>query len=271
MTTNPLATLTESTSKISEDISPAKAAYILSQILERVGYDEQFFENTVEEVSPSEQEDAIKTLSDMIGGVYSGKSYEESILTALYEAEKRAEEIDDKTAPLLLVEDRETSPSTQPSSVDEVDSSPAFVSDAIEEVSTLTEQEKTSANYHQQNTEDIHRYVIPLVLARLIKEGSAIESKDAEGLRTRLYESEKFTATLKVTTGGEQLLTLDRNAPLENEEARALEAIRESSQLRFEIIINNFTQQELEKIKMIALQEAQKASQKDSQQGELGN
>ena len=269
MTTNPLATLTETTHKISEDISPAKAAYILSQILEKVGYDEQSFENTVEEVSPSEQEDAIKTLSKMIGGVNSGKSYEESILTALYEAEKRAEEIAHRTAPLLLAEDRETSPSTQPDSVDEVDSSPAFVPDVVESVSTLTEQEKTSANHHQQNTEEIHRYVIPLVLTRLIKEGLAIESEDDEGLSSRVYESEKFTATLKVTPGGEQLLTLDRNALIENEEARALEATRESSQLRFEIIINNFTQQELDKIKAIAIQEAQKASQRE-QLEELG-
>lgn len=42
MIANSLATLTETTSKISEDISPAKAAYILSQILERVGYDKQY-------------------------------------------------------------------------------------------------------------------------------------------------------------------------------------------------------------------------------------
>jgi hypothetical protein len=271
MATNSLVTLAETTSKISEDISPAKAAYILSQILDKVGYDEQSFEKIAEEVSPSEQEDAIRTLSEIIGGVNSGKSYEESIVTALSLAEERAEEIDDKAAPLPLVEGRETSPSTQSSSIDEVDSNSAFARDVIEEISTLTEQEETLVSLHQQNTEDIHRYVIPLVLTRLMKEGSALESGDNEDLRTRVYESEKFTATLKVTPGDKQLLTLDRNAPLDNEEARALEATRESSQLRFEIIINNITQQELEKIKMIALQEAQKASQRDSQQGELGD
>jgi polynucleotide 5'-kinase involved in rRNA processing len=80
MATNSLVTLAETTSKISEDISPAKAAYILSQILEKVGYDEQSFEKVAEEVSPSEQEDAIRTLSEIIGGVNSGKSYEESIV-----------------------------------------------------------------------------------------------------------------------------------------------------------------------------------------------
>jgi len=273
MATNPLVTLTEQTSKISEDISPAKAAYILSQILEKVGYDEKQFPAPTEEVSPSEQEDAIRTLAEIIGEVNSGKSYEESIVTVLYEAEERAEEIDDKATPLLLVEDRETSPSTQPFSLDEVDSSSVFARDVIviEEVSTLTEQEKTFFSLEQQNTEDIHRYVIPLVFARLIKEESAIESGNAEGLRIRVYESEKFTATLKVTPEDQQLLTLDRNVPLENEEARALEATRESSQLRFEIIINNITQLELEKIKTIALQEAQKASQRNSQQGELGH
>ncbi|MBW4433174.1 MAG: hypothetical protein KME28_15965 [Pelatocladus maniniholoensis HA4357-MV3] len=56
MTINPLVILTEKTSQISENISPAKAAYILSQILEKVGYDEQLFENPVEEVNPSEQD-----------------------------------------------------------------------------------------------------------------------------------------------------------------------------------------------------------------------
>ncbi|MBO3458487.1 hypothetical protein G7B40_024990 [Aetokthonos hydrillicola Thurmond2011] len=271
MTTNPLVNLGKHTANISSDISPAKAAYILSQILEKVGYDEQSFETPVDEVSSFEQDDAIRTLANMIAEVNSGKSYEESILTALSLDQERTEEIEHKTVALLLAENKEKSPSTQPLSVDELDSSPTFRRDVVEAVSTPTGQEKTLAKQHQQNTEDIHRYVIPLVLTRLMKEKSAIESEDAEGLKTRLYKSEEFTAALKVTTEGEQLLTLDRNIAMENEEARALEATRRSSQLRFDIIINNITQQELEIIKIINLQEAHKASQEVSKQGELGS
>ncbi|MBW4676076.1 MAG: hypothetical protein KME52_19240 [Desmonostoc geniculatum HA4340-LM1] len=285
MATNPLVTLAETTSKISEDISPAKAAYILSQILERVGYDEEYFDNSIEEFSLSEQEDAIKTLSEIIGGVNSGKSYEESIITALSLAEDGFTEVEQEAANLSLVEGLteevnnkvETLPLVEVSEIlqrqerkDEIHNTSTFTRDVIEEVTYLTEQEESSANFQQQNIEDIHRYLIPLVLTRLMKEESAIESGDTEDLKTRIYESEKFTAILKVTSGGEQLLTLDRNALLENEEARALEATRESSQLKFEIIINNLTQQELEKIKIIALQEAQNIPQNRRQQGELG-
>ncbi len=285
MTTNPLVTLAETTSKISEDISPAKAAYILSQILERIGYDEESFDNSVEEFSFFEQEDAIKTLSEIIGGVNSGKSYEESILTALSLAENGFTEVDKDTANLSLVEELteevnnkvEPLPLVEVSEIlqrqerkDEIYNTSTFTRDVIEEVTYITEQEETSANFQQQNIEDIHRYLIPLVLTRLMKEESAIESGDTEDLKTRIYESEKFTAILKVTSGGEQLLTLDRNALLENEEARALEATRDDSQLKFEIIINNLTQQELEKIKIIALQEAQNIPQNRRQQGELG-
>ncbi len=269
MTINPLVILTEKTSQISENISPAKAAYILSQILEKVGYDEQLFENSVEEVNPSEQNDAISALSEIICKVNSGKSYEESIVTALSLAEEDIQEIDEQSTFLLEAEDRETSPSTQPAFVDEVDNSSELTGDVIEEISNLTEQKETSTKLHQQYTEDIHRYVIPLVLKRLIQDGSDVESKNDEGLNTRLYESEHFTATLKFAHKGKQSLTLDRKTPLENEEARVLEATRESSQLRFEIIINYLTQEELEKIKVIALQEKNQALQIDFQQREV--
>ncbi|MCC5623822.1 hypothetical protein [Nostoc sp. CHAB 5715] len=286
MATNPLVTLAETTSKISEDISPAKAAYILSQILERIGYDEESFETSVEQFSLSEQEDAIKTLSEIIGGVNSGKSYEESILTAFSLAEDGFTEVEQEAANLSLVEGlaEEFNNKVEPLALigvsetlqrqerkDEIQNTSTFTRDVIEEVTYLTKQEETSANLQQQNTENMHRYVIPLALTRLMKEESVIESRDTEDLKTRIYESEKFTAILKFTPGGEQLLALDRNAPLENnEEARALEATRESSQLRFEVIINNLTQQELEKIKIIALQEAQNLPQNRRQQGELG-
>lgn len=271
MLENPLLTLTENLSTVSEDISPAKAAYILSQILERVGYDEQPTENTVEEVSPSEreaslpedsarqtsQEDAIKTLSEIISGVHSGKSYEEAIVTALYEVEEHLEGIDDQAPPLLLAEDRETL--TQPFKVNEVD--------VIEEVVILNEE--ITVNHSEPNTEDIHRYVIPLILKRLIQEESTVKIDDGEGGYTKSYESQKFTVTLKVTADDEQLLTLDRNAVLENESVRALEATRESSKLKFEMIINNLAQQEIEQIKTIIQKEAQSAVQKVKQKKEL--
>ncbi len=270
MYTNPLVTLTETTSAISKDISPSRTVYILSQIIETIGYDEQYLADNVEEVSLSEQNDAIKALSEMIVGINSGKSYEESIIIALSLPEERAEEIGDEEAPIILVEDEKTSPLMQLSSVDELDDSSAIASYVFEEVSTFTEQEQTSLKLYQQDTEDIHQYVIPLILTRLIKEGSAIKNEDTKDLITRVYKSEKFTAILKATSEGEQLLTLDRNAPLKNEDATALEATRESSQLRFEIIINNITQQELEQIKIIALREAKKISQNERKQSELG-
>ena len=253
MAVNPLEVLIENTSQISDDISPAKTAYILSQLLKNTGYDERT-QNIVEEVSLDEQEDAIKTLSGIISGVHSGQSYESAIITA-FEVKELVQEVEQTVVISPLAEDRLI-----------------VATDVIEEVITLSE-ERISINHSQQNIEDIHRYVIPLVLTRLALEGSTIEREDGEGGRATLYESEKFTATLKVSPGGKQFLTLDRNALIENESARALEATRESSQLRFEIIINSITQLELEKIKALAQLEAQKKTQKvmpKTQQEELG-
>lgn len=252
MAVNPLEALIENTSTISDDISPAKTAYILSQLLKNTGYDERT-QNLVEEVSLDEQEDAIKTLSGIISGVHSGQSYESAIITA-FEEKELVEEVEETVVISPLSEDRLI-----------------VATDVIEEVLTLTE-EKISVNHSQQNVEDIHRYIIPLVLARLEFEGSIIESEDDNGEYTRLYESDKSTVKLNVSPKGEHL-TFDRKAPLENESARALEATRESSQVRFEIIVNNITQLELDKIKALAQQEAQKKAQKvmpKTQQSELG-
>ncbi|MDF5732278.1 MAG: hypothetical protein PUP92_30830, partial [Rhizonema sp. PD38] len=61
-------------------------------------------------------------------------------------------------------------------------------------------------------------------------------------------------------------LTFDRKARSLKELARALEATKEPSQLRFEIIVNNITQLELDKIKALAQQqEAQKVMPKTQQ------
>ncbi|MDF5733403.1 MAG: hypothetical protein PUP92_36855 [Rhizonema sp. PD38] len=239
MLVNPLETLIENTSAIYEDISPAKTAYILSQLLKETGYDE-FTQNTLEEVSLSEtsQEDAIKTLSSIISGIHSGQSYEEAIIIA-FEVEELVEEVEQTVVVSPLAEDRL-----------------AVATDIIKEVVTLSE-ERIFINHSQENVEDIHRYIIPLVLARLDKEGSTIENDNDKGEYTRLYESNKSIVKLNVSPGIEHL-TFDRKASLENESARVLEATRESSQLRFEIIVNNITQIEIDKIKVIAQQEAQK-------------
>ncbi|MDF5733612.1 MAG: hypothetical protein PUP92_37975, partial [Rhizonema sp. PD38] len=187
--------------------------------------------------------------SSIISGIHSGQSYEEAIIIA-FEVEELVEEVEQTVVVSPLAEDRL-----------------AVATDIIEEVVTLSE-ERIPINHFQQNLEDIHRYVIPIVLARLEKEGSTIENEDSEGEYTRLYESDKSTVLLNVSPEGEHL-TFDRKAPAKNESARVLEATRESSQLRFEIIVNNITQIEIDKIKAIAQQKAQKVSQRD-QLEELG-
>ena len=80
MTTNPLTILTEESSKISPDISPAKAAYMFSQLLEYVDYNELESIPVTEIVSIEEQNDAIKTLASIIASLNSGRTMEESVI-----------------------------------------------------------------------------------------------------------------------------------------------------------------------------------------------
>ena len=237
MAINPLETLIENTSTISDNISPAKAAYILSQLLEKTGYDERT-QNIVEEVSPDDQGDAIKTLSEIIGSINAGQSYEEAVITA-FEVEELVEEVE-QTVVLPLAEDRLT-----------------VTTDVIEEALTLAE-EKVSINHSQTNVEDIHRYIIPIVLATLEKEGLTTKSEEDKDKYIR-FESDKSILLLNISSEGEQHLIYDRKTSIENESPRALEATKESPEQKFEIIINNMTQSEIDRFKAIAQLEAKSA------------
>ena len=248
MAINPLETLIENTSAISDNISPAKAAYILSQLLEKTGYDERTQNIVEEEVSPDDQGEAIQTLSEIIGSVNAGKSYEEAVITA-FEVEALVEEVEQTVLP--LAGDRLT-----------------VATDIIEEVVTSIEER---IPHSQQNIEDIREHVIPFVLSELRKEGiTKNELNKAE--YTKFYESDKSIVIQTVSLEAEHL-TIDRKTPQENELLRVLEATRESPEEKFDIIDSKMTPSEINRFKeVIAQLEAQRKTQKvqKNQQEELG-
>ncbi|MBD2628935.1 hypothetical protein [Trichormus variabilis] len=259
MTTNPLTILTEESSKISPDISPAKTAYMFSQLLEYVGYDELESIPVTETVSIEEQNDAIKTLASIIASLNSGRTVEESILIEF--------EPDD-----IQLENPEFIPESAITFVDDL-----TVYKITEEQGNLNQinydsiivlEDEQEENKTEIYEEDIMLYVIPLIMARLMSEGSLIE--DSEHGEIRVYQSDEFTASLQVTATEEQILILKRKQYLYYETEVALNAVRKTNYAHFQATTNQLTKAEIEKFKLIALMEYNQSNQLLKKEQELG-
>lgn len=259
MTNNPLTILTEESNKISPDISPTKTAYMLSQLLEYVGYDESESIPVTETVSIEEQNDAIKTLASIIASLNSGRTVEESILIEF--------EPDD-----IQLENPEFIP----------ESAVTFVDGSIVNKTTEEQDNFTQINYDliivlenekEENQqviyeEDIMLYVIPLIMARLMNEGLLEDSEDGE---KRVYQSDEFTASLQVTATEEQILILKRKQHLYSENKVALNAVRTTNYAQFQVTTNQLTEAEIEKFKLIALMEYNQSNEFNKKEQELGD
>lgn len=244
MTTNPLTTLTEESTKISPDISPAKAAYMLSQLLEYVDYDELESIAPTEPINPEEQSDAIKTLASIIASLNSGMTMQESIVTAIepFEIQQDNQKIIPELPVLLADNLAVTSIEEEPGNLNQINNDSIIV--------LGDEQGETEAEVYE---EDIMLYVIPLILARLMSVETL--SEDSEDGEIRIYQSDEFTASLQLTVTEEQILILKRKQNLYSENEVALNAFRKTNHTQFQITTNQLTQVEIEKFKMIALLE----------------
>ncbi|AFZ61140.1 hypothetical protein H6G54_28855 [Anabaena cylindrica FACHB-243] len=260
MTTNPLTILTEESSKISPDISSAKTAYMFSQLLEYVGYDELESIPSTEIVSIEEQNDAIKTLASIIASLNSGKTVEESILIEFEPDDIQLEhrEFIPESA-VMFIDDLNVNKTTE----DQQNNSTQINYDSI--IVLEDEQEENKTKIYE---EDIMLYVIPLIMARLMSEESLIEdSKDGE---IRVYQSDEFTASLLVTATEEQILILKRKQYLYSETEVALNAVRKTNYAQFQVTTNQLTEAEIEKFKLIALMEYNQSNQLLKKEQELG-
>ena len=157
MTTNPLAMLTEESTKISPDISPAKAAYMFSQLLEYVDYNELESIPVTESVNLEEQSGAIKTLASIIASLNSGRTMEESVIIA-FEPEniqvQNPEFIPE--LPVILANDLTvTTIEKEKHNLDQINHDSIIV--------LVDEQEENQTEIYE---EDIMLYVIPLMIAR---------------------------------------------------------------------------------------------------------
>ncbi|MGM3309494.1 hypothetical protein ACSQ6I_26535 [Anabaena sp. WFMT] len=261
MTTNPLTILTEESSKISPDISPAKTAYMLSQLLEYVDYNELESIPATETVSIEEQNDAIKTLASIIASLNSGRTVEESILIEF--------EPDD-----IQLGNPEFVPESAVMFVDDLtgNKTTEYGQDNFTQInydSIIVLEDEQEENKTEIYEEDIILYVIPLIMARLISEGSLIEnSEDGE---IRVYQSDEFTASLQVTATEEQILILKRKQHLYSETEVALNAIRKTNYAQFQVTTNQLTEGEIEKFKLIALMEYNQSNQLLKKEQELGD
>lgn len=259
MTDNPLTILTEESNKISPDISPTKTAYMLSQLLEYIGYDESESTPATETVSIEEQNDAIKTLASIIASLNSGRTVEESILIEF--------EADD-----IQLENPEFIPESAVTFIDDL-----TVNKTTEEQDNFTqinydsiivledEQEEDQPRIYE---EDIMLYVIPLIIARLMNEGLVEDSENGE---MRVYQSDEFTASLQVTPTEEQILILKRKQHLYSENEVALNAVRKTNYAQFQVTTNQLTEAEIEKFKLIALMEYNQSNEFNKKEQELGD
>lgn len=260
MTNNPLAILTEESNKISPDISPTKTAYMLSQLLEYVGYDESESIPVTETVSIEEQNDAIKTLASIIASLNSGRTVEESILIEFEPDEIQLENPEFiPESPITFVDDLTVNKTTE-----KQDNFTQINYDSI--IVLEDEQEENQARIYE---EDIMLYVIPLIMARLMNEGSLLE--DSEYGEMRVYQSDEFTASLQVTPTEEQILILKRKQHLYFENEVALNATKKTNYAQFQVTTNQLTEAELEKFKLIALMEYNQSNEFNKKEQELGD
>jgi hypothetical protein len=260
MTNNPLTILTEESNKISPDISPTKTAYMLSQLLEYVGYDESESIPVTETVSIEEQNDAIKTLASIIASLNSGRTVEESILIEFEPDE-------------IQLENPEFIPESAITFVDGsiVNKTTEYGQDNFTKINYDSiiiledEQEENQPGIYEEN---IMLYVIPLIMARLMSEGLVEDSEDGE---IRVYQSDEFTASLQVTATEEQILILKRKQHLYSEAEVALNAVRKTNYTQFQVTTNQLTEAEIEKFKLIALMEYNQSKEFNKKEQELGD
>ena len=235
-TTDALFALTEECRRVNPDISIGQTALTLSKIIDYLDY--QPVAGLNQNIESISQSDSIKALSQMILNVNNGLSVEDSIKTVLIftNIENQSENIDTTIEanfePASNIELKETK-----------DIQPEQSEITWADIELMDEQETQLNNSKTQN--DIHQYVIPLMLQRL----NLMGEKDENNIQ--VYQSEKFTAQLETASSGTYVLILDRNKPLEMENKQALLATKAPNELTFEIVINTLSKYEIETFKYI--------------------
>ncbi|WP_254449583.1 hypothetical protein [Anabaena sp. UHCC 0253] len=233
---------------------------MLSQLLEYVDYNKLESISVTESVSVEEQSDAIKTLASIIASLNSGRTVEESILIAFEPEEIQVENPGViPELPVILADDLTVS-----TIENEKDNFNQINNDSI--IVLVNEQEENQAEIYE---EDIMLYVIPLMIARLMSEGSLIE--DSENGKIRVYQSDEFTASLQITATEEQILILKRKQHLYSETEVALNVVRKTNYAQFQVTTNQLTEAEIEKFKLIALMEYNQSNQLLKKEQELGD
>lgn len=234
-TTDALFALTEECRRVNPDISIGQTALTLSKIIDYFDYQPSV--GTSHNIEPMSQNDSIKTLSQMILNINTGLSVEASVKTVLNltyvdQMENIDTPISSNFEPASNIELKETK-----------DIQPEQSEITWADIELMDEQETQLNNSQTQN--DIHQYVISLMLQRL----SLMGEKDENNIQ--VYQSEKFTAQLETASSGTYILILDRNKPLEMENKQALLATKAPNELRFEIVINALSKSEIETFKYI--------------------
>ncbi|MFB2979077.1 hypothetical protein [Microseira sp. BLCC-F43] len=198
-TTDALFALTEECRRVNPDISIGQTALTLSKILDYLDY--QTVAEPSQNIEPVSQSDSIKALSQMILNVNTGLSVEESIKTVLNFTyiENQSENIDTS-----IEQNFETNNNIELKETKDVQLEPSEITRA--DLELMYEQDTQLNNSQTQN--DIHQYVIPLMLQRL----NLMGEKDENNIQ--VYQSEKFTAQLETASSGTYILMLDRNKPL---------------------------------------------------------
>jgi hypothetical protein len=235
-TTDALFALTEECRRVNPDISIGQTALTLSKIIDYLDY--QPVAEPSQNFDPISHSDSIKALSQMILNVNTGLSVEESIKTVLNFTyiENQSENLNTS-----IEANFETTNNIELKEIKDIPLEQSEITWA--DIELMNDRETQLNNSQTQN--DIHQYVIPLMLQRL----SLMGEKDENNIQ--VYQSEKFTAQLETPSSGTYILILDRNKPLEMENKQALLATKAPNELRFEIVINALSESEIETFKYI--------------------
>jgi hypothetical protein len=235
-TTEALFALTEECRRVNPDISIGQTALTLSKIIDYLDY--QPVAEPSQNFDPISHSESIKALSQIILNVNTGLSVEDSIKTVLNftDIENPSENIHTTIeANFDLANNIE---------LKEIKDIPLEQSEITwADIELMYEQDTQLNNRQTQN--NIHQYVIPLMLQRL----NLMGEKDENNIQ--VYQSEKFTAQLETAGSGTYILMLDRNKPLEMENKQALLATKAPNELRFKIVINTLSQSEIETFKYL--------------------
>ncbi|NEU71760.1 hypothetical protein PI95_003970 [Hassallia byssoidea VB512170] len=104
------------------------------------------------------------------------------------------------------------------------------------------------------NAVNVQQFVIPVIVQRLAQLGRA----DKENI---VYEGQDYTASLRLEKDY-QTLSLDRNSPTNEEAREALLASKNSNEQEYSIVINNLTQEEFERFKVLFKEEQVRKEEK---------